>query len=417
MRYLLMLIAGLATHFGICQNEIQKVEFLGLKKTKEFYIRKYLELSEGDLFDSVALKKDIQSMHNLQLFSSIKYDLTTTDSTVYITYELKEKITLLPITNFGGIRDNFYIQLGFSNYNWLGRGGRLSMYYMYYDRHSISTSMYIPYLGQTNYGLSINVNKYSTLEPLFFEEGTVFYEYDNKAIEILGVKEFKLNHTIAAGGTFFNETYNKNSALDYPNSPGPVHRNANKYLAKIVHDWRDIDYYYHYLNGLSNYTFLENVWTAGIKATFVKFVNETKYYRRVGASGNLAGRFKVGLSTNDVGPFAPFVLDSYVNIRGVGNRVDRGTGTLILNLEYRQTVWQPSWGALQAVVFSDVGTWRLDGKPIYDLFDLNNAQTFVGFGGRLVLNQIYNSVLRFDFGIDFNDVDRNGIVVGLGQYF
>jgi len=46
-----------------------------------------------------------------------------------------------------------------------------------------------------------------------------------------------------------------------------------------------------------------------------------------------------------------------VNIRGLGNRIERSTAALILNLEYSQTVFESA----QFVAFSDTGTWRKAG--------------------------------------------------------
>ncbi len=415
MRYLVLSLFLVSLNLN-AQTIVGEVKFDGLKKTKVSYLNRYLKLSKGAPFDSATLRSDVQSLENLQLFSEINYALSYDSNSVFIVYTVKEKLTLLPLINFGGIRDNFFLQLGFTNYNWLGKGGRLSSHYMYYDRHSFSLSMWLPYLFSSDYGVSINANKYSTLEPLFFEAGTVTYEYDNKAIEVLGVKEFKLNHTLSAGGTFFQETYRKYAPLDYAGSPGPGFRIANKYLAKVVHYLKNVDYYYHYLNGFSSFVFAERVWTVGETFQFYKIVTETSFYKRLGQKGNIAARLKFGVSSNNVGPFAPFVLDSYVNIRGVGNRVDRGTGVVVLNLEHRQTVWQPSWGAVQLVAFTDLGAWRQDRGTFGDFVDTDNWQTFGGVGARLVLNQVYNMILRADYGLDFKG-SRDGVVLGIGQYF
>jgi hypothetical protein len=62
------------------------------------------------------------------------------------------------------------------------------------------------------------------------------------------------------------------------------------------------------------------------------------YFKRVGAKGNWANRLRLGLASNDNTPFAPFALDNNVNLRGVGILVDRGTGSFVLNTEYRHTI-------------------------------------------------------------------------------
>ncbi len=71
-----------------------------------------------------------------------------------------------------------------------------------------------------------------------------------------------------------------------------------------------------------------------------------------------AARLRFGIATNNDTPFAPFVLDSYINIRGSGNRIERGTAALILNLEFRQTFFETAKFGGQLVAFSDTVFWR-----------------------------------------------------------
>jgi hypothetical protein len=123
------------------------------------------------------------------------------------------------------------------------------------------------------------------------------------------------------------------------------------------------------------------------------------------------------MATNSDSPFAPFVLDSRVNIRGVGNRVDRGTAQLVLNLEYRQTLFHNEKYAAQLVAFADSGTWRNPGGTFKDLFDENQFRQFMGAGLRWINKKIFKSVIRVDYGIDIWNINQSGVVIGLGQYF
>jgi hypothetical protein len=142
-------------------------------------------------------------------------------------------------------------------------------------------------------------------------------------------------------------------------------------------------------------------------------------YRLVGQRGNLALRLRAGVSTNVNSPFAPFVLDSQVNIRGSGNRIDRGTAQLILNLEYRHTAWHDRRDrfAIQLVGFSDLGTWRNPGGEFDDLWNEQNLRHFLGGGLRLISLQAFNALIRIDYGVDVFNPNERGVVVGFGQYF
>ncbi len=96
---------------------------------------------------------------------------------------------------------------------------------------------------------------------------------------------------------------------------------------------------------------------------------------------HLAFRNRLGISSNANVFLAPFVLDSYFNIRGVGNRIDRGTASVVINLEYRQTLWENDTFGLQTVAFSDAGTWRKPGGQMADLAKSENMILFMGAGG------------------------------------
>ncbi|MDG1262766.1 MAG: BamA/TamA family outer membrane protein, partial [Flavobacteriales bacterium] len=116
-------------------------------------------------------------------------------------------------------------------------------------------------------------------------------------------------------------------------------------------------------------------------------------------------------------PFAPFVIDSQMNIRGVGNRIDRGTATVVLNIEYRYTLKEKANVALQGVLFSDAGTWRNPAGDWDDLFDQENFEHFAGIGLRGIYKKAHNAILRIDYGFNLYNTKTNGLVIGVGQYF
>ena len=85
----------------------------------------------------------------------------------------------------------------------------------------------------------------------------------------------------------------------------------------------------------------------------------------MGARGNWANRLRIGLSTNNESPFAPFSLDNNINLRGVGNAVDRGTGGIVFNTEYRYTLIDKKNIALQSNGFIDVTKIILSHRNYY----------------------------------------------------
>lgn len=171
------------------------------------------------------------------------------------------------------------------------------------------------------------------------------------------------------------------------------------------------------VSGIANELALETIYTEDSGDRFWKVENILRYFRAIGKKGNFALRFRGGIAQNENSPFVPFVLDSYLTVRGSGNRVARGTAELTLNIEHRHTLKQESWGALQAVGFADLSAWRPGGAALSEVLKKENTVSFVGLGTRLYLKNLNHLILRADFGISVTETRQNGIVIGLGQYF
>lgn len=400
------------------QITIQSIEFSGLKRTKADYLKRFLDTKVGATTNLKTLENDVQQLKNLNFIADGALVLDTVDSKLKVHFQLQEAFTIFPIINFGGIQNNFWYQLGFSDDNWLGRGQKLATFYQNNDRrHNFSLFYKIPYFNQSRWGASFSFLKWASIEPLYFDEAAVFYDYDNISFGLSAFYEIKRNSILELGSTYFIENYRKNDRHEGTLTPGPNMLQQPKSLFKLIHHHSNINYHFFYLSGFDNRASYQTVYNFQDNSWFHIFLNDTRYFRRVGRKGNAAARFRVGMATNNNTPFAPFVLDSYINIRGSGNRIERGTAALILNAEYRHTVWEnPKFGA-QVVAFSDLGSWRDPGGDLEDLATKESIQHFVGGGIRLIYKRAFNAIFRVDYGIDVLHFERRGVVFGIGQYF
>ena len=150
---------------------------------------------------------------------------------------------------------------------------------------------------------------------------------------------------------------------------------------------------------------------------FVIGFNDFTYYRRMGKKGNWASRLRLGLASNMNTPFAPFTVDNNINIRGVGNTIDRGTGAIVLNTEYRHTLIDKNWLVLQSNIFVDAGSWRNPGGDFGDFGDDDNIRVYPGVGLRVIHKKIFNAIFRIDYGYGITKNAARGLVFGIGQYF
>ena len=116
-------------------------------------------------------------------------------------------------------------------------------------------------------------------------------------------------------------------------------------------------------------------------------------------------------------PFAPFALDNNINLRGVGNIIDRGTGSFVINTEYRYTIYEKKWFVLQSNTFVDLGSWRKPGGNWNDFVASENFRIFPGVGLRFIHKTFFNAIFRIDYGIGIHENGAKGLVFGIGQYF
>ncbi len=397
---------------------IEQVNFEGLKKNKLLYLQNIVEVQEGDEINMESITNDVQQLKNSVGIANASYRVDTLDSDVTLTYVTEEKRTFLPIAKFGGIRENIWFQLGFVDINWLGTGQTLTAQYQNSDgRHSGLVYYRVPNLNQSAWGYSASLSKWSSREPLFFPEGTVLYDYDNNSLALTGIRNLNKLNFVELGATYFVETYSISDDQEIPEISGPDQIRQPKILLKLEYQMNKLDYHFFYLNGTHWTSAFQNVLNTVDNTWFHSIEFQGRKFWRFGEKSNLATRFRFALSSNNDSPFAPFVADSHINLRGVGNRIDRGTAQIILNLEHRYTLFDKEKWASQAVVFADLGTWRNPGGELKDVLNPDQFRQFIGAGFRIIRNRITGATLRVDYGIDIFNPEQRGFVIGLGQYF
>ena len=416
------LFLGWVISFGLisslCAQENASFNFEGLKRTQESYLIQFIHSMINTSPSDSLLNSNVQRLKNIASIGNASYRKDTTSQGIKITYEVEEVKTLLPIFNFGGIEGNVWFQVGFSDINWLGKGQFLSAAYQNNDRrHSGNVFYKIPRINNTNWGFSASLNKWSSREPVFFPEGTVNYDYDNNGISLSIIRNLNLNSNVELGGTYFVENYTKSEFQFLEDPPGPLGFRQPKWLAKTAYSVDRVNYHYFYLEGFAWSGVLQGVYNTLDDDWFLSAQFQARYYARHGEKGNFASRLRIGVASNDDTPFAPFVADSHTNIRGIGNRIDRGTAQVILNTEYRHTIREnKKWGA-QIIAFSDTGTWRNPGGQLKDLVNPSQFRQFIGGGFRVIYNKVFGAIFRVDYGIDIFNKDQKGLVIGFGQYF
>ena len=422
MKFYLLLIVGLSAFSSFGQS-ISSIQFKGNKKSKELFLRQNIVVSEGEKYDSLMVAESAQLLRNSNLFFNVESKVEPlNDGNFRVTFILEEVITIFPILANGGSSERLNFTLGVSDIHFRGRGQTIGLVYQYYDRHSFKFYQITPRHRNNKTGHEFFLGKYSTIEPLYFANGSSApFNFDNYHLSLGGYYWLNRFLTYKLGGMLMQETY-KNREVDVNSSdfaiaPGQSF-NLFKYQVRMQLEFSKIEHHYEKRAGQYNLLHLEWIETPIYSgATFLKLTNQFRQYVKLGERHNLILKNETGIASNNESPFSPFVIDDFVNVRGIGNRVARGTALTSFNSEYLFTAIKHPWFFAQIGAFFDLSYLRPAGEKIGNIFQENNTFTTGGLGIRLHSRKYYNTVLRLDYGVNLQDTQRGGFVIGLGQYF
>ena len=403
------------------EKQIAAIKIQGVVKIKVAFLKSLLSAKKGTVLDSVVLNNDIVLLKRLPAISNANYQVFyTQDNLCTILITIEENFTIIPEVNFWTTTNKqFAYKIGVYDYNFLGSNITFGGFYQNNGFNSYAINFRAQNLFSKKWGLAINHQNWKSEEPLYFGNQSANYLYNNKSFEILGLHQINLKNEINFGVNLFNEKYQYLTGIT--NSSIPQQLDLNKTLFKILYTYNSLDYFYQYISGFKSelHTQFVTANNSYQKDFFIAW-NDFFYFKRIAEKGNWANRIRVGLSSNEKTPFAPFALDNNVNLRGVGILVDRGTGVILLNSEYRHSVYDNKWLAIQTNIFSDFGSWRNPGGKLNDFVKNKNIRIYSGFGVRFIRKKIYNATFRIDYGFSLlnpNGNSKGGLVFGIGQYF
>lgn len=419
MKFYLSLLLFSCLAIGHAQQPIvADVKIQGAKKSQASFIKKLATVKAGSVLDSMAMEEDIERLKRLPSVSHAYFQVFISAKNEYnVFYNIEENFTLIPFANlYTSTTDEFAFRVGLQEFNLLGRNITLGGFFQRDVFNSFGLNLRAPYLFSNKVGLALSYTNLTTQEPVFFDGTTADYKYNNSSVEILGLYEFNFKNRVELGVNFFTEDYEYLFGATNPDVPQALV--VDKYLYKLIYNYDNINYYYQYLSGFRSTLNFQYVHSTDSRLPeFLIGFNDFVYFGRVGQRGNWASRLRLGLASNIDTPFAPFAVDNNLNIRGVGNTIDRGTAAIVLNTEYRHTLVDKDWFVLQGNVFIDGGSWRNPGGDFSDFGDDENIRVYPGVGLRFIHKRIFNAIFRIDYGHGITKNPARGIVFGIGQYF
>ena len=419
---ILLLFMGFAP-LTLAQNQIiTEVQIEGNKRTRTRFLKRLAFVKEGSILDTARIASDERRFRLLPSVASASSRFEKLEDGNYkVTYTVVENFAIIPGLNVSqDVNDDLAYRLSLFDFNLFGQNQIIGGFYSRNVFDSYGFFWEAPNLITRKWGVGLNFQNNVLQEPIFLDDGRdVNYKFDSKAFEFRVFYEHNFNNRFELGINIADENY---SFLN-GNRPSSIPEQLELNRMSVVgeYEYNNIVNEFQYIEGFRsiftfNFTAVSDGDTDFLKNAFIGR-NDFEYFKRVGKGGNWANRLRLGYATNTTSPFAPFALDNQLNIRGVGNVVDRGTASVVLNTEYRQTLYEKGWFALQSNIFIDAGTWQDPGGQFSDLIEGTNASLFSGLGLRFIHKRIFNAVFRIDYGFSLGKKANNGIVFGIGQSF
>lgn len=407
------------TSFGAEQvadsGKVNCLVFVGNNKTKDTYLRKFVQCDEGNYFDSLKISEDKRQLRNLPSILEVEHFVVDNDSGFTLIYQITERLTIIPIGEFGVSDDYYYFGLGAMETNAFGRGIYFLGFYRFSHQHSFQLISKIPYILGSKFGLHAQAYLWNTEETIYMNENQTDYTYNYFDLQLLLRYEFSNENCLHAG--YINH-FDEYALIDTNLTATWDAEMYNNYSGiKLIHLIEHLDNRYFIVEGWSNLSIIEYRIPHADYHPEIYWKESIKYYKKLGAKGNYCSRFEIGFSSNQKDPFSDFTLSDYDNLRGVGYNAYRGSSLISLSNEYRFTLFQRKLLGSQLVAFADAANVLEYKQDLADLFTPNNFKLFAGLGYRLVFIEAHNAVIGIDYGINTSNINDRGFVLRWGQFF
>lgn len=359
---------------------IKDIKITGNEKTKDYVIRRELDVQPGDVFDLNQVQSDLLNIYNLGLFTNIerRVEHAETDSNeVNLIIDVEEKKSAL--FNGGGgysTKNGWFGYVEIGEENLFGRAQRVSLKYEFGQVSNYKLSFYDPWAFGEEFSFGIDL--YSTTsdnikDPVNDSEytknakGGSIKIFKPLAGNITGMLKFKYENTfIVWKDPDIDDESGDNRSLTL----SVVRDTTDNPFAPTTggKDIVSLEYAGQMLGGDYNYT----KYSLDIRRYYPGFSDDQMW----------AFRLKGGFSTGNLPFHEEFKIGGGETLRGYDPNSLSGSKMLLINAEYRF----PLVENLQGTVFTDLGTaW---GKTSEIQFDDLKSSFGVGLRMNTPLGQI-----------------------------
>jgi outer membrane protein assembly factor BamA len=428
---------------------IHSITITGNKKTKEFIIRREMQLKDGDTIKAARLNDELQQLqqqvYNTNLFLEVKVDITALTATdIDISIALKERWYIFPIPKFQlidrninewlqkyhGDLDRVVYGVKFTHYNLTGHRDLLRLTLLNGFTRNVSFTYFKPVSDKSlNNGFSVTGGVVQNREfiykidngnkPVLFNNG----DFSRKTIFAGVGYNYRKN---ILGTHYFNVTFNHVSVAD---SLINTVYNPNYFKDPVTHkNYVDFSYIYQYINAnnalyplkgtIGNIKLLKRGFglTGGINMFSIEgtYNNYWPLKNNWYASVQLSGKTTLPFNQPYINQRALGYAD--VNLRGLElyvvdgvayalarNTLKKKLFTINIKTPFKSDKYHIIPFTFFAKTYADIGV--VYNKPAYQT-TLNNKLLYSGGFGIDILS-IYDVSLRIEYS--FNQLGKNGL--------
>ncbi|ACL70517.1 BamA/OMP85 family outer membrane protein [Halothermothrix orenii] len=374
--------------FYLTLNEARLNDIIikGNEKTKDYVIRRELEIEEGDIVNVEKIREGYFNLLKLNFFQEVKPNLKPTDDPGKLDLVIEVKETKTGNANFGvshSTRDGWFGYVNVRERNLLGKGQTLGFELEYGGEvQNYSIYYYEPWLlgTPTSFGISI---------------------YDKTSDDVTSEDKKYVEHR-RGGNLSFGHDLNEDwygqvklkiedSEIDWDDTNIPDESGSTRSLTLMTRkDTRNHPLYP--TSGGVNTVSVEYAGQAlGGDYNFTKYnLDVRRYFQGFKDKHAWAVKMETGIGEGDIPVVEQYRLGGSNTLRGYDRGDFTGKNMLLFNVEYSFPIVERK---LDGVVFADAGnTW--DKLENVDLTDLNYS---TGLGVRL--NTPLGKI-RLDYGFD-----------------
>ena len=146
---------------------VTRVDVEGFKKTHDFIVRREIRIQPGDVFHVVDAQADLTRLENLGVFSSGEIIAEATDSTVALTYRVREMPWIVPYPRFRYTeQDGWSFGAGVASINMHGRATRLSASFLVGGLDSWSFRYRYPWITGNHFSFDLVASDFRRFDEL-----------------------------------------------------------------------------------------------------------------------------------------------------------------------------------------------------------------------------------------------------------